>query len=52
MTARWADICTRPVSGQRFDKHVPVARLQILNNATVGLQKCSCVFRVVRAEML
>jgi hypothetical protein len=24
-------------SGQRLGKHVPVARLQILNNVTVGL---------------
>jgi hypothetical protein len=28
-----------PVSGQRLCKHVPVARQQILNNATVGLQQ-------------
>jgi hypothetical protein len=27
------------VSGQRLGKHVPVARQQILNNATVGLQQ-------------
>jgi hypothetical protein len=44
---------TRAVSGQRFGKHVPVARQHIINNATVGLQQWkSCVFCVVRAEML
>jgi hypothetical protein len=44
---------TRPVSRQRLGKHVAVARQQILNNATVGLQQWkSCVFYVVRAEML
>jgi hypothetical protein len=30
---------TRSVSGQRLSKHVPVAKQQILNNATVGLQQ-------------
>jgi hypothetical protein len=46
-------VYTRAVSGQRLDKHVPVARQQILNKATVGLQEWkSCVFYVVRAEML
>jgi hypothetical protein len=30
---------TRPVSGQRLDKHVPVVRQKILNNVTVGLQQ-------------
>jgi hypothetical protein len=44
---------TRTDSGQRLAKHVPVARQQILNNATVGLQQCKCwFFHVVRAEML
>jgi hypothetical protein len=44
---------TKAVSGQRLVKHVPVARQQILNNATVGLQQWkSCVFYVVRAERL
>jgi hypothetical protein len=44
---------TSAVSGQRLRKHVPVARQQILNNATVGLQRyMSCVFYVVCAEML
>jgi hypothetical protein len=43
----------RAVSGQRLGKHVPTARQQILNNATVVLQKWKiCVFYVVRAEML
>jgi hypothetical protein len=38
---------------QRLVKHVPVARQQIINNATVELQQWkSCVFYVVRAEML
>jgi hypothetical protein len=44
---------TRDVSGQRFGKHVSVARQQILNNAAVELQHWkSYVFYVVRAEML
>jgi hypothetical protein len=44
---------TRAVSGQRLGKHVPFARQQILNNATVGLQQWkSYVFYVVRTEML
>jgi hypothetical protein len=44
---------TRTVSGQRLGKHVPVARQQILNIATVGLQHWkSCVLYVVRAESL
>jgi hypothetical protein len=30
---------TRDASGQRLGKHVPVARHQVLNNATVGLQQ-------------
>jgi hypothetical protein len=33
------DRYTRAVSGQRLGKHVPVARQQILNNATVRLQQ-------------
>jgi hypothetical protein len=44
---------TMDVSGQRLSKHVPVARQQILNNVTVGLQQWkSYVFYVVRTEML
>jgi hypothetical protein len=43
---------TRAVCGQRFGKHVPVARQQILNNATDGQQWKSCIFYVVRAEMI
>jgi hypothetical protein len=44
---------TRTVSGQQLSKYVPVARQQIINNATVGLQQWkSCVFYVVRAEKL
>jgi hypothetical protein len=44
---------TRAVSGQRLNKHVPVAMQQILNNAIVGLQQWKiCVFYVVIAEML
>jgi hypothetical protein len=27
------------VSGQQLGKHIPVARRQIINNATVGLQQ-------------
>jgi hypothetical protein len=43
----------RLVSGQLLGKHVPVAKQQIVNNATVGLQLWkSCVFYVVRAEIL
>jgi hypothetical protein len=35
----------RAVSEQRSGKHVPIARQQILKNATVGLQQWkSCVF--------
>jgi hypothetical protein len=30
---------TRPISGQRLGKHAPIARQQILNNATVVLQQ-------------
>jgi hypothetical protein len=38
---------------QRLGKHVPVARQQILNNATVGLQQwTSCVSYVVHAARL
>jgi hypothetical protein len=44
---------TRPISGQRVGKHVPIARQQILNNATAGLQQWKgCVFYVVRADRL
>jgi hypothetical protein len=44
---------TKAVSGQRLGKYVPVARQQILNNATVELQQWkSCVFYVVRVERL
>jgi hypothetical protein len=44
---------TSAVSGQRLRKHVPIAKKQILNNATVGVQQGkSCVFYVVGAEML
>jgi hypothetical protein len=44
---------TTAVSEQRFGKHVPIARQQILNNASVGLQQWkSCVFYMVGAEML
>jgi hypothetical protein len=44
---------TRAFFGQRLGKQIPVARQQILNNATVGLQQWkSCVFYVIRAEML
>jgi hypothetical protein len=44
---------TRAVSGHRLGKHVPVARQQILNTATGGLQQWkSCVFYVVSAGML
>jgi hypothetical protein len=35
---------TRHVSRQRLGKHVPVARQQILNNATVGLRQRKWVF--------
>jgi hypothetical protein len=43
----------RPVSGQRLGKHIPVARQQSINNATVGLQQWkSCVSYIVRAERL
>jgi hypothetical protein len=42
----------RAVSGQRFGKHVPIARQQILNNAKVGKQQRKTVSYVVRAEML
>jgi hypothetical protein len=36
----------RPVSRQQLGKHVPVARQQIPNNATVGLQqRNSCFLR-------
>jgi hypothetical protein len=38
--------------GKRLVEHVPVARQQIINNAKVGLQWKSCVFYVVRVEML
>jgi hypothetical protein len=30
---------TKAVSGQGLDKYIPVAREQILNNTTVGLQQ-------------
>jgi hypothetical protein len=44
---------TRAVYGQRLRKHVLVARQQMLNNETDGLQQWKgCVFYVVRAEML
>jgi hypothetical protein len=44
---------TWAVSRQQFGKHVPVARQQILNTATVGLQQWKgCVFHVVCAERL
>jgi hypothetical protein len=44
---------TRAVSEQRLGKHIPVARQEIINNATVGLQQwMSCVFYVVIADML
>jgi hypothetical protein len=44
---------TKADSGQRLGKHIPVARQQIVNNATVGLQECeSYVFYMVRAEIL
>jgi hypothetical protein len=43
----------RAVSAQRIGKHVPIARQQILNNATVGLQQLkSGVLYVVRVEKL
>jgi hypothetical protein len=46
-------VYTRAVSGQRLGKHVPVARQQTLNNATVGLQHWKiCVLYVVRAQIL
>jgi hypothetical protein len=35
---------TRVVSEQRLGKHVPVARQQILNNATVGRNNRRVVF--------
>jgi hypothetical protein len=35
---------TRPVLGQRLGKHVPVARQQILNNATVDFNNRTVVF--------
>jgi hypothetical protein len=41
------------VSGKLLGKHVHVARQQIFNNATVGLQqRKSCVLYVVRTEIL
>jgi hypothetical protein len=36
--------CTRAVSGQRLRKRIPVARQQILNNATVGNNNERTVF--------
>jgi hypothetical protein len=43
----------RAVSEKRLSKRVPVAKQQMLNNATVGLQQWnSYVLYVVRAEML
>jgi hypothetical protein len=43
----------RAVSGQPLSEHIPIARQQILNNATVGLQQGkNCVFYVVGAKML
>jgi hypothetical protein len=35
-------VYTRAVSGQRLGKHIPIARQQILNNTTVGLQQWKC----------
>jgi hypothetical protein len=44
---------TRALSGQWLSKHVPIARQQILNNATVGLQQWrSSVFCMVHVERL
>jgi hypothetical protein len=43
---------TSNIPGQWLGKHVPLARQQILNNATTGQQWESCVYYVVRAEML
>jgi hypothetical protein len=41
----------RHVSGRRLAKHVPIARQQILNNATVRLQQWNNdVLYVVRAK--
>jgi hypothetical protein len=37
----------RAFSGQWLRKHAPVARQQILNNATVGLEHCKIVFVLV-----
>jgi hypothetical protein len=45
-------LLTAAVSGQRLSKQVSVARQQIFNNATVGLNNRRAVFYVVRAEML
>jgi hypothetical protein len=43
---------TRAVSGERICKHISIARQQILNNETVGLQQWkSFVFYVMHAEM-
>jgi hypothetical protein len=43
---------TRHVSGQRLGKQVPIARRQILNTATAGLQQWKrCVFYVVLADI-
>jgi hypothetical protein len=44
---------TREVSGQRLGKHVPAARKQFPDIATVGLQQwMSYIFYVVRVEKL
>jgi hypothetical protein len=44
---------TGAVSGQRLGEHVRADKGRILNNATAVLQRWkSCVFNVVRAEML
>jgi hypothetical protein len=49
---RVMDGYTMAVSGQWLGKHVPVSRQQIINNATIGLEKWkSCVFYEVRVEI-
>jgi hypothetical protein len=46
-------VAYRPVAKQRLGKHVTVARQQIINKATVGLQEWKrSVFYVVRTERL
>jgi hypothetical protein len=45
---------TRAVSGQRLGEHVPVARQQIINNETVGLQqwtRCVSTWSVPRSYL-